>query len=185
MRNDKRLIEDYLPIVAIRELFERTLVRCRQELPKRGYSKELVQVIFTLLPHTGTGGRWHCPAASGFGVPASAGRQRNELTREAETALDRFFGDREWREIWQSGRVTPELQGKLLEHYKSKLRGLGYVDLKEHAGSYDPVIRNVKRAPLYRLVFASKHTLGAEFWAKVTSRDAYGQLRFLEPRATY
>ena len=48
MRNDKRLIEDYLPIVAIRELFERTLVRCRQELPKRVNSKELIEVIFTL-----------------------------------------------------------------------------------------------------------------------------------------
>jgi len=34
-------------ILAIRELFEATTERCRQELPGRVYSKELVELIFT------------------------------------------------------------------------------------------------------------------------------------------
>jgi Fic family protein len=35
-------------IEAIRELLERTLARCRQQLPKHVYSKELIEAIFTL-----------------------------------------------------------------------------------------------------------------------------------------
>ena len=42
----------------------------------------------------------------------------------------------------------------------------------------EPLIRNAKRnAPLYRLLFASKHSLGHDFWRKVTRRNAYGQKR--------
>jgi Fic family protein len=34
-------------IMAIRELFETTLIRCREELPRRVYSKELVEVLIS------------------------------------------------------------------------------------------------------------------------------------------
>ena len=33
-------------IISIRELFDSTLVRCREQLPARVYSKELVELIF-------------------------------------------------------------------------------------------------------------------------------------------
>ena len=34
-------------IVAIRDLFDQTLARCRAKLPSKVYSKELVELIFT------------------------------------------------------------------------------------------------------------------------------------------
>ena len=39
-----------------------------------------------------------------------------------------------------------------------------------------PLMRNAKhRAPLYRLLFASKHPLGHDFWGAITRRDVHGQ----------
>ena len=46
------------------------------------------------------------------------------------------------------------------------------VEIKEN----EPLMRNTSRnAPLYRLIFASKHPLGNKFWEQVTNRDIYGQ----------
>ena len=45
----------------------------------------------------------------------------------------------------------------------------------------EPLMRNAARkAPLYRLLFASKHPLGTRFWQEVTKRDVYGQRRLFE-----
>jgi hypothetical protein len=45
----------------------------------------------------------------------------------------------------------------------------------------EPLMRNVKRkAPLYRLLFASKHPLGETFWRAITRRDVHGQARLFE-----
>jgi len=45
----------------------------------------------------------------------------------------------------------------------------------------EPLMRNAKKnAPLYRLLFASKHPLGSEFWHNVTRRDIHGQRRLFE-----
>ncbi len=47
-----------------------------------------------------------------------------------------------------------------------------FLDTKE------PLIRNiVRQAPLYRLLFASKHPLGQEFWENIVQRNVYGQRR--------
>lgn len=99
---------------------------------------------------------------------------------EEETIIDRFFGGREWRKIYARFRRKEErfLHRALINHYKQKLQALGYsVRLDEETG-HEPLIRNAKRrAPLYRLLFASKHPLGSNFWEEVTRRDVYGQGR--------
>lgn len=101
-----------------------------------------------------------------------------------QTNVDGFFGDRAWRKIyreWQS-RVSPlGIHRRLIDFYKGRLEQLGYAEIRQVDQFGDePLIRNVKkRAPLYRLLFASKHPLGHNFWHKVTRRNVHGQARLL------
>jgi three-Cys-motif partner protein len=117
---------------------------------------------------------------------------QNGLTRNlnrcyaisGETVIDRFFGDRKWRDIYKSTRDKKESAGihrALIDHYKSKLSDLGYVVINDSEEIvHEPLIRSTQRkAPLYRLIFASKHTLGNKIWNEVTKKDVYGQERFL------
>ena len=101
---------------------------------------------------------------------------------EEETSVDAFFGSREWRVIYRESYVqgkTSGLHRKLIDLYKSRLKDLGYRQvLAANQIGDEPLIRNIRRsAPLYRLLFASKHPLGHDFWHKVTRRDIYGQQR--------
>ncbi len=116
---------------------------------------------------------------------SQAGLTRNiELcySIEEETIIDRFFGDREWRTLYAPWRTKGNrfgLHRELIDYYKTKLQALGYVEvLKDDETGAEPLIRNSKRqAPLYRLIFASKHPLGHDFWKAVTRKDVYGQGR--------
>jgi len=76
---------------------------------------------------------------------------------------------------------------KLMDHYKGKLSALGYVEVTwPEKQSYEPLMRTATtQSPLYRLLFASKHRLGAKFWDEVTRRDLHGQRRLLEPHTAY
>ena len=100
---------------------------------------------------------------------------------EAQTRIDGFFGDQEWREIyqdWQTHRSTVGLHRQLIDLYRGKLQDVGYREvLRADELGDEPLIRNERNAPLYRLLFASKHSLGHDFWHKVTRRDVYGQGR--------
>lgn len=65
-----------------------------------------------------------------------------------------------------------------MDYYKEKLRRLGYSEVRRDDETGDePLIRNSKNAPLYRLLFASKHARGNDFWQKITRRDKSGQTR--------
>ena len=92
-----------------------------------------------------------------------------------ETIMDRFFGTRKWRNIYHQEGVRARVYDKLISLYKSNLRDLGYVEIKEEGRM--PMMRNTKNAPLYALIFASKHPLGEKFWYEVTQRDVHGQRR--------
>ncbi len=101
-----------------------------------------------------------------------------------QTAVDRFFGGTEWRKIYEKCRNKPTRFGihrLLMDHYKERLQDLGYKEVfRDDEVGDEPLIRNTRRrAPLYRLLFASKHSLGHDFWHKVTRRDVHGQIRFL------
>jgi three-Cys-motif partner protein len=99
-----------------------------------------------------------------------------------QTDVDRFFGERQWRKIyenWISRRSRIGLHRLLIDHYKTKLKDLGYTQVFAGSDAIDnePLMRNTKSAPLYRLLFASKHDRGYEFWQKVIRRDVYGRTR--------
>jgi len=100
---------------------------------------------------------------------------------EEPNRIDLFFGDREWRRIYEKWRGKRALHSQLIDHYRARLQGLGYREvLRGDETGYEPLMRSTKRkAPLYRLLFASKHPLGHDFWRKVTRRDVYGQARLL------
>ena len=103
------------------------------------------------------------------------------IEEPGDTKVDLFFGGREWRAIYKARHGRRGLHSQLLNHYKERLQQLGYKEvLRDDETGYIPLIRNAKRrVPLYRLLFASKHPLGHEFWRKVTQRDVYGQARLL------
>ncbi len=106
------------------------------------------------------------------------------IEEDGDTLVDNFFGGKDWRTIYQDWRVSrgTDLHWRLLDLYKSRLQGIGYKEVKRDDEIGDePLMRNAKRnAPLYRLLFASKHALGNQFWHKVTRRDVHGQLRLLD-----
>jgi len=94
------------------------------------------------------------------------------------TQVDQFFGGPEWRPIFESHRRGEDgfLHRRLMDHYKSRLASLGYVEaVRDDEVGLEPAMVNVKDVPLYRLLFASKHRLGNDFWRKILAKDASGQ----------
>jgi three-Cys-motif partner protein len=95
--------------------------------------------------------------------------------------IDLFFGSMGWRSIYrafQCGEIPEQpLLRSLIDHYRDNLRQLGYQDIQQghEVSGLEPLMRNTRRAPLYRLLFASKHIRGNDFWQKITRRDAHGQ----------
>ena len=105
-----------------------------------------------------------------------------EIENTENTKIDQFFGGREWRNIYKSYINKEELflHRKLIDFYKGKLQNIGYIEAKSISDiESEPVIVNSLEAPLYRLIFASKHNLGQEFWNKITAKDPRGQIRLL------
>jgi three-Cys-motif partner protein len=103
-----------------------------------------------------------------------------EIDIEKETKIDLFFGGREWREIYRSFQNKEDifLHRNLLDLYKGKLQNIGYQEAKSiDEVENEPLIVNRNEAPLYRLIFASKHALGQDFWKKIAEKDHLGQKR--------
>lgn len=98
-----------------------------------------------------------------------------EIDKQPPTTLDKFFGDTEWRQIYTRYRNREErfLHRQLIDLYRSKLENLGY---KIVEGGREPVMKNTKNAPLYRLLFLSKHELGYRFWKNAVRKDSSGQM---------
>jgi three-Cys-motif partner protein len=101
---------------------------------------------------------------------------------KGDTQVDRFFGDQEWRPIFEAHARGEETfpHRQLMDHYKDRLASLGYAEtlLDDEAG-LEPAMKNEKGVPLYRLLFASKHPLGIDFWRKITGEDIHGQRRLI------
>jgi len=101
---------------------------------------------------------------------------------KSETVIDRFFGNVGWRSIYEKWKMKSPISGihrELMDFYKDNLCQLGYEDVFDENLGTEPLMRNTKQAPLYRLVFASKHKRGHEFWNEVIKRDKYGQGKLL------
>jgi three-Cys-motif partner protein len=102
------------------------------------------------------------------------------LDQAPPTLVDRFFGEERWREVYRTHMRGEDsfLHRHLIDAYKAKLAALGYADVRsDNEVGLEPAMLNEKGVPLYRLLFASKHPLGMDFWRKITSKDARGQRR--------
>jgi three-Cys-motif partner protein len=92
---------------------------------------------------------------------------------EFETALDPFFGTRDWRSL-----VDLKLAGErityrtLLDAYEERLKQLGYLHVND-----DARMLNSKGSTIYHLVFASKHPRGEEFFRRISQKQFSGQQR--------
>lgn len=173
----------------VNHLVERILAGDRARLPGRWSSLNLA-----FLDPDGLELRWEAVAALARvsrmdlvihypqgGLNRYMGRA---VDRDEETIVDLFFGGPQWRAVyceWRARGTGPGVHRALMDHYRNRLAELGYREvLRDDEVGDEPLIRNARRrAPLYRLIFASKHPLGHEFWRKVTQRDVYGQTRLL------
>jgi three-Cys-motif partner protein len=109
---------------------------------------------------------------SQMGITREAPR---EINLPSPTPIDEFFGDTGWREIYRQRQATGQsLHRQLLDYYKGKLKAFDY---QVDDPLDEPVFKNSKDAPMYRLLFVCKHPLGNKFWKDVTSQMADGQTK--------
>ena len=83
------------------------------------------------------------------------------VEREEDTIIDRFFGTREWRSIYEKTNRNggSVVRRELIDFYLSRLKEMGYVrTLRE-----EKPIKNQRNVQVYTLIFASKHDLGIQF----------------------
>jgi three-Cys-motif partner protein len=105
-------------------------------------------------------------------------RNLDRYLQQPNSPLDLALGaGSNWRgELKQlSNRSSPNLRKLFAEIFRKQLRTLGYIRFGERTfESYN------RRLPLYRVIYASKHERGLEFWEKVTKKepDAQGLLEF-------
>lgn len=91
--------------------------------------------------------------------------------QQENSKLDKFLGrDSDWRKVWRSMGNTqgPSARKFLLKQYKQQLERIGYIQFGEQS-----IVGG--NGPIYRILFASKHPRGLEFWDKVTKKDVFGQ----------
>jgi three-Cys-motif partner protein len=99
-------------------------------------------------------------------------RNLDRYAAQEMSKLDRFIGDRYWRELLSEHRPALALR----EHYKGRMRKyLGY----QAFASYDRPVRNSKNAEIYKLIYASKVKLGGEIWDRVNKDEPDGQISLL------
>lgn len=98
---------------------------------------------------------------------ALAGEQRTER-------WDSFFTPG-WRAIAERAAKQnlsgSEIASALLDYYGQRLGTLGY----DHIGHIQNTMRNDKGVPLYRLILASRHPKGKEFFEKIAKIGPWGQ----------
>jgi three-Cys-motif partner protein len=111
-------------------------------------------------------------------------RAMKNLSKQLQdTPIDEFFGDRQWRQIYNDGKskghTNTRIHRDLMDLYKDKLTKLGYL----YSGweeSPEPSMRTTDTdAPLYRLLFVCKHGRCVDFWNSISKKDVYGQKRLL------
>lgn len=81
---------------------------------------------------------------------------------EGDTSVDRFFGTREWRSVYETVRNQDSsvVRRKLIDFYLSRLHGMDYVQTEVEEREF----KNQRNVQIYTMIFASKNDLGIKFW---------------------
>jgi len=94
--------------------------------------------------------------------------------RTPNSNLDRFLGpDSNWRDKW---RALPKHDGNSVRRFFAKLYKR---QLEKHLGyhKFGEERMTCARGVIYRLIYASKHATGLDFWDKITKKQRGGQKR--------
>jgi three-Cys-motif partner protein len=110
-----------------------------------------------------------------FPEEMSVRRNLWQWVRSSHCPLDDFMGAGEWRGALQRfrGAALPRLERTLAAVYKQALQNIGYT----YADTVDEIvtIRTPRNVPLYKLIFASKHGRGVDFWNKAVAITPAGE----------
>ena len=81
---------------------------------------------------------------------------------EDDTTVDRFFGTREWRTIYDEIRNQDSsvVRRTLIDFYLRRLKDMGYVETVPQEKEF----KNQRNVQIYTMIFASKNDLGIKFW---------------------
>lgn len=104
----------------------------------------------------------------GMGIKLNAGNYV-DTNSEDETALSQFLGENDWRN-WRFTSPT-DFTDKVLNRWFEKVRQLGFEYIHQE-------LVTAGTLPLYRFVWCSRHSLGADFSKKITRWDEKGQKEF-------
>jgi len=105
-------------------------------------------------------------------VTFHVGAMKRVAADPPQDLLDFFPGPTWQQEYEEAKRVHKSTVRVLLEAYKRGLKALGYCAIKDYV-----IEKNKRNVPLYHLIFASKHSRGADFWDKIAQRSEAGQIR--------
>ena len=95
---------------------------------------------------------------------------RNLSNSLKETAIDEFFGTREWREVYElmnNQREGAAVRRSLLDFYCERLSGLSYTTT---GPTGEHIVLNSKNRQLYTLICASRNPLGVDFFEKAAAK---------------
>lgn len=100
-------------------------------------------------------------------IPTDMDANRNAAIyfETGNNVVDKFIGLADWRDRW-SKLQTPSTNFGIfvLNEFSNHMMNMGYKQNEVHESV---LVRNYqKNAPLYRLVFYSRHDLGKSFWAE-------------------
>lgn len=112
-----------------------------------------------------------------FPLGMSINRHLRRWAEDDASALDDFFGNRQWRDIYgQSQGVAKRCIRGFLDLYEQGLAELNYrvADVREI------LITSVRGQKLYYLIFASRSNLGEKFWKSATQMADGSQLRLFD-----
>ncbi|HZF02718.1 MAG TPA: three-Cys-motif partner protein TcmP [Patescibacteria group bacterium] len=117
-----------------------------------------------------------------FLFPGGIGIRRNlaKFARQGSSPMDRFWGDRSWRELPRAklaaGRRLDSDDVLTLDRpwvlaFRAKMMHLGFI----HQDEADPFLKNEKNAPMYHLLFFSKAEAGLTLWRGIKKIAPSGQ----------
>ena len=87
---------------------------------------------------------------------------RKAVDNEDFTTVDRFFGTRDWRSVYERTRIagSAAVRRELIDFYLGRLHEMGYVETKRQEREF----KNQRNVQIYTMIFASKSELGIKFW---------------------
>jgi len=115
--------------------------------------------------------------------PSGIGIARNlqQFARETHSAMDDFWGGRQWRELpiaraAAGGKVNPEELSASLDHswvaaFRKRMTEIGFA-CQDHSA---PSFCNERNVAMYHLLFFSHHPIGLRIWRRIKQIEPTGQ----------